>query len=433
MVWRGGYCRPAPLHRFALLADLNAPPPDLTGLAVALGAGLLIGLERERRKGEGPHRQAAGLRTFMVAALGGALAQALSAALAAVVLAGVALLAALSYWRSGSDDPGLTTELALITTALIGMLAVPMPATAAACAAVLAAVLAAKESLHRFATRELSQQELHDALLLAALALVLLPLMPAEPLAWLGHLSPRRLLWLLIVLLLVQGAGHVALRVLGPRSGLAVSGLLGGFVSSTATISALGSLVRGGQVPLRAAWCGAVLSMAATWVQVVLMAFVVAPGAVAVLWQLALVGAVVPVALGVLSWLRVGTLPAQPLPTGALRVREALLVAGMLAGAATLVSLAGRWGQGGLMLGAAVAALADAHAPMAGLASLFAAGRLDEASLQLGVMVAIAANALTRTVAAALAGGARYGLWVGLALALNLLTAVLAWAWGRAG
>ena len=44
-------------------------------LAVALGIGLLVGLERERRKGDGPGRGAAGVRTFaLVALLGGLVA-----------------------------------------------------------------------------------------------------------------------------------------------------------------------------------------------------------------------------------------------------------------------------------------------------------------------------------------------------------------------
>ena len=72
---------------------------------MALGAGLLIGLGVSA-EGQGPDRKAAGLRTFMVAALAGAMAQIVSAALAAVVLGGVACLAAMSYWRSRSDDPG---------------------------------------------------------------------------------------------------------------------------------------------------------------------------------------------------------------------------------------------------------------------------------------------------------------------------------------
>jgi hypothetical protein len=41
-------------------------------LAVALGIGLLIGAERERRKGQGPFRSPAGIRTFALASLSGA-------------------------------------------------------------------------------------------------------------------------------------------------------------------------------------------------------------------------------------------------------------------------------------------------------------------------------------------------------------------------
>ena len=45
------------------------------GIAVAGGAGLLIGLERERRKQQPGHVAFAGVRTFTMAALAGAIAQ----------------------------------------------------------------------------------------------------------------------------------------------------------------------------------------------------------------------------------------------------------------------------------------------------------------------------------------------------------------------
>ncbi len=395
---------------------------DQMGLAVAVGAGLLIGLERERRKGQGPDRKAAGLRTFMVAALAGAMAQIVSPLLAAVALAGVAALAALSYWRSRSDDPGLTTELALVATALIGMLAVHEPVLAAACAALLAGVLAAKEHLHHFATHWLTEPELHDALLLSALALVLLPLLPTTPVSWLGQLSPQRVLMLVIVILLMQAGGHVAQRLLGARSGLAVSGLLGGFVSSTATIGAMGSLVRSSRVSLRLGACAAVLSMVATWVLVLLMASVVSPAAAAQLWPLLGVGVSVPVVLGVLLWRQDGGAPATLAGQDAvLRIREAVMVAALLLGGAVLVNWAQQRGMTGLLLGTGVAALADAHAPMASLMALADAGRISPAWLSLGVMVALGANGITRTAVAFLSGGARFGLAVGGILALNLL------------
>ncbi len=400
---------------------------DQMGLAVALGAGLLIGLERERRKGLGPDRHAAGLRTFIVVALAGAMAQLVSVAVSAVALGGVALLTALSYWRSRSDDPGLTTELALVATALIGALAVSQPVLAAACAVVLAGVLAARERLHHFATDWLTQQELHDGLLLASLGLVLLPLLPATPIHWLGQLSPQRVLMLVIMILLMQAAGHVAQRLLGARAGLALSGLLGGFVSSTATISAMGALARSGQAPMRLTLCASVLSMAATWLQMLMMALLVSSAAAMQVWPLAAVGVVVPLALGGLLWRHDAQATARAEPVsgahGVLRLREAVMVTSMLVGGAVLVNLAQQQGVGGLLLGTAVAAVADAHAPMASLMSLFGAGQVSLMHLQMGLMAALGANAVTRVSVAAAAGGRRFGLGVGLALLLNLLCA----------
>lgn len=56
-------------------------------LAEACAIGLLIGVERERNKGRGPHRAPAGIRTFGAAAIAGALGE---------MLGGTVLLAALA-------------------------------------------------------------------------------------------------------------------------------------------------------------------------------------------------------------------------------------------------------------------------------------------------------------------------------------------------
>lgn len=399
-----------------------------TGLVVAFGAGLLIGVERERRKGQGPDRHSAGLRTFLVAALAGAAGQVLSPVVAAVVLAAVSGLAGLSYWRSRSDDPGLTTELALIATTLIGMLAVSQPEVAAALAVVLAGVLALKTRLHHFATDWLSEAELHDGLLLAALALVLLPLLPTEPIAWLGHLSPRRVLMLVLVILLMQAASHLGQRLLGARAGVPMTGLLGGFVSSTATISALGSQARSGEVPLRLAWCGGVLSTAATWLQAWLIGGVLAPGHVAEMAGLAMVGAAVPALIGLALWRRqaVGELVRTRVDGPVLRLKEALQVSALLVVGAMLVQWAHARSDAGLLIGVGIAAIADAHAPVAALWGMRDAGGLSANELLHGTLVAISVNAGTRTIAAWAAGGARYAAGIGAALGLSL---AVVWCW----
>src|SRR5688572_33383833 len=99
------------MHSF----DEWALPAEASAILVALGAGLLIGVERERRIKEDAVPAAAGVRTFAITALLGVLA-ALSDSqiLFGAVALGVIVLTALSYQRSHDGDPGLTTEVALL-------------------------------------------------------------------------------------------------------------------------------------------------------------------------------------------------------------------------------------------------------------------------------------------------------------------------------
>ena len=85
--------------------------------------------------------------------------------------------------------------------------------------------------------------------------------MPSEPVSWLGELSPQRGFMLVIVILVLQAASHVAQRLLGARSGLAVSGFLGGFVSSTATIGAMGTRAKEEPALMKPAVAGAVVAL----------------------------------------------------------------------------------------------------------------------------------------------------------------------------
>ncbi|MFO0482451.1 MAG: MgtC/SapB family protein, partial [bacterium] len=119
------------------------------GIAVAGGAGLLIGLERERRKQQPGHVAFAGVRTFTMAALAGAIAQALAQPW--MVVAGSLLLGALitvSYRRSSRRDSGATTELALFVTYLIGVAAIAQPMLAAGVSVAVTALLASRTRLH---------------------------------------------------------------------------------------------------------------------------------------------------------------------------------------------------------------------------------------------------------------------------------------------
>ncbi|EGJ10817.1 MgtC/SapB family protein [Rubrivivax benzoatilyticus] len=413
----------------------TASAPLALGLLSALGGGLLIGLERERRKGSGPDREPAGIRSFTLAALAGAIAQALDEPLL-VACGGLAVLAlaAVAYWRSQivqrSPDPGMTTELALFVTYLVGVLSMQQPPVGGGAAVVIAVLLAAQARLHRFATRALSEAELHDALLLAALVLVVLPLLPATPVAWLGGLQPRTLGLLATLILVLQAGGHVALRLFGATAGMALSGLLSGFVSSTATIASMGTRVRAEPALARACEAGAVLSTAATWVLGLVILTATSPPLAAMLVVPAVVGIAVAGAGGL--WRARGARGTAPESSkaGPLRPREALLVAVLLAGASLGVGWAQRhFGDAGVLAGAALTAVADAHAACAALGALAGEGRLELQAAAYGVLVAITTNSVTRSITAFVAGGPKFGVTIAGSLAASTGAAWAAW-WG---
>ncbi|TCP09567.1 MgtC/SapB family protein [Caldimonas thermodepolymerans] len=401
------------------------------GLAVAFGSGMLIGIDRERDKDQGGHQEPAGIRSFTLAALAGAMAQTQGDALVVAIGAlSVLMLAAIAYWRSYTQDPGLITELSLFATYLIGVLAVRSPALGAGCAAAVAALLASRERLHRLSTELLSDREVRDIVMLAALALVVVPLVPDRAMPWLGHMNLRSLAVLVVLILALQGAGHVATRWLGQHPGLAAAGFFSGFVSSTATVATMGTKARAQpDHPWPYAAAG-VMSTAATWVQALVMTAAIAPGAVPLLAPVCAAGAVAALAGGLLLMRHAGhgKLEAVPVESQALRLREALVVAGLLSLVALLVSWAQEhFGASGLYASIALAALADAHAPVASTAALFGAGSIGAATLVLCVLLALSCNAGSRTVVAAVAGGPRYAAAVGASLLASTL-----WAWAVA-
>jgi uncharacterized membrane protein (DUF4010 family) len=179
----------------------------LTGAAAALGIGLLIGLERERHKGEGQSRACAGLRTFAITALLGYGSMQVGGGLLVAALAiTLGVLVTVAYWRSLSDDPGVTSEVALLTVLVLGALCSSQPQLAVAMAVVMAGLLAYREKLHHFARSQLTEGEMRDALVLLTAALVVLPLTPDRYIGPYGAINLRTICTL-TVLLMVVGAG----------------------------------------------------------------------------------------------------------------------------------------------------------------------------------------------------------------------------------
>jgi len=404
----------------------------IIGLATALGIGLLMGAERERSNGDAAVG-AAGVRTFALTALLGGVA-ALFGSPAIVVAFGLLIGAhsALSYVRSTSRDPGLTTEVALLLAYLLGVYSSRNPALAAGLAVVATILLAARGWLHRMVRQRLSEQELHDALLLGACALVILPLLPQQPVDPWNMLNLRTIWKFAILLMAINGVGHIAVRALGARRGLPLAGLTAGFVSSSATHAAMGSRARANTELMRPAVAATALSSVATVIQLALLVAVVdATLLLRLLPSLLASGAVAVLYAALFLWHALRTASRVELPQGrAFSPRVALGFALLMTGVIGVTTLARHYfGTQGAFVSIGLSGFADAHAAAASAASLHAAGGLDHQQAIRAILLAFTTNAITKAVLAYWNGGAAFGnrllpgllLMVGAAWAATLL------------
>ncbi len=206
----------------------------------ALGLGMLIGLERERTRGE--ERTFAGVRTFSLVALLGATSvyageqSGLPWIVGLVFLAVVALVVAAYHVTARDGQIGVTTEISVLVTFFIGgMCAWDQVAIAGAVAVVTMLLLAIKGWLHNLAKR-IEPSDVEATLKFAIITLIVLPLVPNTNFgpAGLEVINPYKT-WLMVVLIAgLNFFGYILVKVVGREHGLGITGLLGGLVSSTA-------------------------------------------------------------------------------------------------------------------------------------------------------------------------------------------------------
>ncbi|MDF3020009.1 MAG: putative rane protein of unknown function [Steroidobacteraceae bacterium] len=369
------------------------------------------------------------MRTFAITALLAVFAT-LSESLIIVVIvgAGVVALTALSYLKSHREDMGLTTEMALLATFVIGVLAAKQPLLSAAAGVLVAILLVLRRPLHGFARKDLSEQELRDAVLLAAAAILVLPILPDHPIDPWGVVNPRLVWQLTVLIMLIDAAGYVAQRVIGPKAGLPVSGLLGGFVSSTAVVATMGKRAQAEPQVLPSAVAGAALSQIATVVQ---LALVLAVSDAILLgqlrWPLLAAGGAAALYGGLMLFLSKDHATPSVIAGRAFRLRTALL----FAGAFTLVALLVAWlqntfGATWALAGVVLGGFADAHSTAASVGSLAAQDQMARELAVVAVGLVLTTNTVSKLLFARAGGG---GYFWRLAPGLVLLVASFWMAW----
>ncbi len=209
-------------------------------IGIALGLGLLVGFQREWKKDD-----VAGIRTFALITVLGALSAKLAEtytpygawilAAGLIALTGMLVLANVAKFRKGHDDPGLTTEAAVLLMYLVGAAVVAGHTGAAVLVGGITAVLLQwKRPLHQFA-RGMDEAETRAIVRLVLIGLVILPILPNETYGPYDVLNPFRI-WLMVVLIVgISLTAYIVSKLVGSHIGTLAAGVFGGLISSTAT------------------------------------------------------------------------------------------------------------------------------------------------------------------------------------------------------
>lgn len=382
--------------------------------AVALGLGMLIGLERERAKGQDG---GAGVRTFALIALAGAIAGHLQndlgldwLALAIFVAVG-ALLVSSYVLTARHGDTGITTEVSALLSFLLGLLCSHGQLQMAAWVAVaMALMLALKDWLHGLA-RRIDASDVEATLKFAIVTLIVLPLVPDHDYgpAPLDVLNPYKV-WLMVVLISgLNFISYLLIKVVGTEHGIGLAGLLGGLASSTAVTLGFSQRSQQAGADARALALGILLAWTVMFFRVVVMTGMVS-GALGLRLAMAM-GALCLVSLGACYWLwrrrpaqERGEVSAGQNP---FELGEAIKF-GLLFGIVVFVARAAQvyLGDAGLYLAAGVAGLSDVDAITLAMADRArdSAQNLDVAAR--AIVIAVLANTLVKSGLAASLGSA---------------------------
>lgn len=224
---------------------LNEMMPFLT----ALIAGLLIGIERERSKGHNEVTPIWGARTFPLLALTGVVVAFLNVPSLTIIIGifvSLLILVGHVHWNRKESiwSVSATTAIAAILTFLLGFLAYTHNHISLILAVILFGFLALKARLHKFAQTGITQEEMRAALTFLISAFVILPLLPNDFIDPWQLIHPTRIWFLFVIIAGVEFSSYIVLRQLGTKWGLLITGLLGGFISATATTLSLAQRVK---------------------------------------------------------------------------------------------------------------------------------------------------------------------------------------------
>jgi uncharacterized membrane protein (DUF4010 family) len=406
-------------------------------LGLALAIGLLIGTERGWREREGAAgSRTAGIRTYALSAMLGGVFAALVPHAGQWPLAFGALAFGWAFtwfqWRETQAEKNfsVTGVVAGLLTFALGAYAVLGDTTVAAAAGIaVVGVLASREGLHAL-LRKITWPELRAAIVLLAMTFLLLPVLPNEAVDPWGALNPYKLWLLTILIATVSFAGHIAVRVLGEKSGILIASAAGAMVSST--LVTLNNARRAREEGKESSPMLSAATLVAWSVSLARTVIIAASLNVALLSPLAApAGAALAVLLlgaGLFAWQAHATkTPCEKVLGNPFSLRTVLLF-GLLLAVVTLAAkvVEAEFHGVGLLPLAAIAGATDIDPITLAMADM-ARTSVGPNLAALAILVGLAANAAFRAIFPVTIGGSRFGVPLAIVAAAAIGVGALAW------
>lgn len=386
-------------------------PDPFLQLFVALGLGLLVGLQRER-----VDPAIAGIRTFALITVLGALAALLGrsfggwiVAVGLLVSAGLVMSGNLVRMSRGEAEPGQTTEFTAVVMYCVGALTVMAPlAVSVVLGGAVAVLLHFKEPLHRFVDR-MGEGDVRAIMQLVLISLVILPVLPDRPFGPYQVLNPYQIWWMVVLIVGLSLAGYVAFKLFGANAGSALSGVLGGLISSTATTVSYARRTK--ESPESSRLATLIITIASTVVfgRVLVEMAAVAPRNLLEIGPPigAMFGVAILVSLG--AWLLGRDRKAEPPePENPADLKAALVFGALYAGVLLAVAFArDRFGTAGLYAVAALSGLTDMDAITLSTSRLVAGGQVEASTGWRAILLAGLSNLVFKAGIVAVLGARR--------------------------
>lgn len=397
-------------------------------IGIALGIGALVGLERQRAE-----QESAGIRTFALITMFGALTGVLASEVGGWVIAAGIVAVTFIMWLSNQimmdedeAEPGMTTEVSALVMYTVGASIVfGYVAMAVVVGGAVALLLHWKEPIKRI-VGTMGEADFRAVVRLVLIGMVILPILPNKTYGPYDVLNPYQI-WLMVVLIVgISMAAYVAQRIFGMKAGALLGGMLGGLISSTATTVSYAGRARQNPAETTAAAIVIVVASTIVFARVILEIAVVAPGYLrhAAPPLIALMGFMALMVMIMFAVSRKETRhPPRDEPPKDLKaaISFGLLYAIILFAVAAVKE---NFGTTALYFVAALSGLTDVDAITLSTAQLVNADTLEESTGWRVILVGVLANLVFKGGAAAVLGTFRLFLWIGTIFGLTFLAGI---------